>query len=558
MDFITAVSEEIYEMIMAGMGRAISAGKLPNEPAPAFSVEIPADTSHGDFAVNAAMVSAKAFRLPPRKIAEILCEELIFDGTKIERCEIAGPGFINLFVRDEWFCEIIQNVISQGEDYGRSNFGMGKKVMIEFVSANPTGPMHIGNARGGAIGDSLAEVMAWSGYDVTREFYVNDAGNQIIKLGASLEARYMQIFDGGFPFPEDGYHGDDIIELAGEFAEIHGDSYINSSEIDRRSALASYALPKNIKKLEEDLLKYRIKYDVWFRESALHDNGEVERVIDILSSSGYTYESDGALWFKATEFGEAKDYVLVRSNRIPTYVVPDIAYHYNKFVTREFDIVINVLGADHHGYVPCLKHAVEALGVEGKKLDFVLMQMVRLIKDGEPIKASKRTGKSITLSTLLDEVPLDAARFFFNLREANTHLDFDLTLAVEQSSKNPVYYVQYANARICKILDRAECDYRSLTVQDLLILHSPEEREVIRKIALFPREISDARKSYDPSILTRYCIELASVFHKFYDKHRVICDDHAAMKARLALCWALQTTLKNALSILKIETPDSM
>ena len=428
--------------------KAISQNLLPSSELPLFTIETPADRSHGDLASNIAMVSARAFRLAPRKIAEIITENIDLGNTHLSRFEIAGPGFINFFYDQSFYSSVLEEIRTEGKNYGRSDFGKGKKVLVEFVSANPTGPMHVGNARGGAIGDSLSSVLDAAGYEVAREFYVNDAGNQIEKFATSLEVRYLQIYKDGIELPEDAYHGQDIIDHANNFAKIHGDKYVESSSEERRKALVDYALPLNIEGLERDLMKYRIKYDRWFRESTLHKSGAVQNIVELLKEKGHTYEKEGAVWFKATEFGADKDFVLIRSNGIPTYVVPDIAYHYDKLVTRGYDKAIDVLGADHHGYIPRLKAALTALGVDASRLDVVLMQMVRLMRDGEVIKISKRSGKAITLVTLLEEIPIDAARFFFNLREANSHFEFDLDLAVEHSSQNPVYYVQYAHARI--------------------------------------------------------------------------------------------------------------
>ncbi|HKM33034.1 MAG TPA: arginine--tRNA ligase, partial [Oscillospiraceae bacterium] len=447
---------EARDVLLSSLGRLVSSGQLPAEPIPDFNLEVPANTSHGDLAANLAMVCAKTFKMPPRKLAEMVISEAVLDGTSFSKLEAAGPGFINLFVSDIWFSKVVSEIEQAGSAYGRTNLGAGKRVLVEFVSANPTGPMHIGNARGGAIGDGLASLLEFAGYNVEREFYVNDAGNQVQKLGLSLDLRYLQLYKDNIEMPEDCYLGEDVIEHAKNFADIHGDSFLEKPEDVRRTALVNYALPLNIKRLEKDLLKYRIKYDNWFLESSLHNSGKVDEIIERMKKTGYTYELDGALWFKATEFGVDKDIVLVRSNGIPTYVVPDIAYHYDKLCTRAFDKAINVLGADHHGYTSRLRAAMKALGIEDSRLDFVLTQMVRLVRAGELVKASKRSGKAITLATLLDEVPIDAARFFFNLREVNTHLDFDLDLAVEQSSQNPVYYVQYAYARICSILSEID------------------------------------------------------------------------------------------------------
>ena len=528
---------------------------------PDFTIETPSDRSHGDLATNAAMVSARAFRLAPRKIAEILTSNISLDGTNLERFEIAGPGFINFFYARSFYSAVIEEIKAEGKNYGRSNYGQGKKVLVEFVSANPTGPMHVGNARGGALGDTLASVLDYAGYQVEREFYVNDAGNQIEKFATSLEVRYMQMYKEGYELPEDAYHGQDIIDHAKNFADIYGDKYVETSSEERRKALVAYALPLNIEGLERDLLKYRIKYDNWFRESTLHNSGAVKDIVALLTEKGHTYEKDGAVWFKAEQFGADKDFVLVRSNGLPTYVVPDIAYHYNKLVTRNFDKAIDVLGADHHGYVPRLKAALTALGVDASRLDVVLMQMVFLVKANQRVKLSKRSGKAITLVTLLDEIPIDAARFFFNLREANTPLEFDLDLAVEKSSQNPVYYVQYAHARICnivKMLAQENIFPTDCTESDYALLTAPEEIELINKLSSFTEEINSSARDYDPSRITRYVYDVATLFHKFYNACRVKNENASLMQARLALCLAVKTVISNILEMFKIDAPESM
>ena len=563
-NFVQDAMSEVESLLKNAFIKAMQDGKLPETEIPGFTVEIPADTSHGDFASNAAMVSARAFRSAPVKIAAALKESMDFSSARyIERVEIAGPGFINFFVSPLWFADIVSGVLAEKEEYGRSDYGKGQKVMVEFVSANPTGPMHMGNARGGAIGDCLAAAMDACGYDVTREFYINDAGNQIEKFGLSLEARYLQIFKGedAIAFPEDGYHGEDIKERAQQYADVHGDCLLNLSSEKRRRALVDFALPKNIEKLRTDLSKYRIEYDVWFPESTLHQSGAVKAVVDDLTARGLTYEKDGAVWYKATEFGGEKDEVLVRANGNPTYFTADIAYHKNKFADRKFDRVINVWGADHHGHVARLKGAMDAIGLDGSKLDIVLMQLVRLMKDGEPYRMSKRTGKAITLSDLTDLVPIDAARFFFNMREPNSTLDFDLDLAVEESSQNPVYYVQYAHARICSILKNLSAQNiqpRECSAQELELLCAPEEKELIRALAQCPQEIINAAKNYDPARMTHYLMEVATLFHKFYNACRVQGEDEALMQARISLCIATRTVIANLLKLLKITAPTSM
>lgn len=526
-----------------------------------FLVEVPSDRRHGDLAVNAALVWAKALRKAPRDIAADIVENAQLDGTYIDRLEIAGPGFINIFLSDKYYADIVEDVLQKGADYGKSDYGEGKRILVEFVSANPTGPMHIGNARGGALGDCLAAVLEAAGYYVEREFYINDAGNQIEKFAQSLNCRYLQLYKDGIEMSEEWYQGADIIAHAQNFAKEYGDKYIEVDERERMDALVAFALPKNIEGLENDLKKYRIVYDTWFKESTLHKDGSVADIIEKLKQSGHTYEQDGALWFKATDFGCDKDFVLVRANSFPTYVVPDIAYHYNKLAIRNFDEAINILGADHHGYVPRLTAALNAIGIDGSRLSVVLMQMVRLVRGGETIKASKRSGKAITLVTLLDEVPIDAARFFFNLREPNSHFDFDLDLAVEESNQNPVYYVQYAHARICSImrlLAAEGIENKTPTAQQLSLLNTPEERELIAHIAKLTDEIVLSAKTRNPTLMTRYVIDLATLFHKFYNACRVKGEDNSLMQARIALCSAVATVIKNVLGMLKIDAPEKM
>lgn len=547
--------------ITDAVNKAIENGALPQSEIPEFIIEQPADRKNGDFSSNIAMAGARAFHQAPRAIAQAIYDNISLDGSLIEKYEIAGPGFINFYMADDYYSEILKDVVESGDSYGKSDYGKGKKVLVEFVSANPTGPMHIGNARGGAIGDCLASVLDAAGYDVQREFYINDAGNQIEKFATSLEVRYLQLCGKDIEMPEDAYHGEDITVHAKNFFEINGDKYADSSSDERRKALVDYALPLNIQGLEDDLKKYRIVYDKWFRESTLHNDGSVKWVIDTLKEKGATYEQEGALWFKASEFGNDKDIVLVRANGIPTYIVPDIAYHYNKLVTRGYDIAIDVLGADHHGYIPRMRAALSALGLDASRLNPVIMQMVRLVRNGETVKLSKRSGKAITLNTLLEEVPIDAARFLFNLREPNSHCDFDLELAVTKSSENPVYYVQYAHARICSIIKKAKeqgieaCD---VSQSALNRLNTSEERELISFLAGLTDEIITSAKAYDPARITHYVIELATLFHKFYNAHRVVSEDEELTQARLYLCTAVKNTIKNILVMLKVDVPESM
>lgn len=559
---VEKAQQQLREAVNAALRQAVGAGELPDAPLPEFVLEVPADRAHGDWACNAAMAGAKAFHAAPRKIAEAIVGKLELTGTYFKSCEIAGPGFLNFTYDEKFYGEVLRDIHRLGDDYGKSSAGADKRVLVEYVSANPTGPMHIGNARGGVLGDALSAVLEAAGYQVEREFYVNDAGNQVNRYGLSLEARYLQIFQGedAVEFPEDGYLGPDVIENAKSFAEKYGDSYVNQDPETRRKALVDYALPLNIQGLHDDLLRYRVEYDNWFRESTLHENGAVRQVIELFQSKGATYEKDGAVWFKGEAYG-SEDFVLVRSNGVPTYVVPDIAYHYDKLVTRNFDIAIDVLGADHHGYVPRLKAALTALGVDASRLQVVMMQMVRLVRDGEIVKASKRSGKAITLVTLLEEVPVDAARFLFNSYEPNTRIDFDLDLAVQQDAQNPVYYVQYAHARICSILKNLKADGiepRDCTPEELLLLSSPEEVELIRYLSNFTGEIAGAARAMEPARITRYVTNVSTLFHKFYNNCRVKGGNEALTAARLYLCSATKTVLENALRLFKVSAPESM
>ena len=559
---VSQATQQLRQAVEDALRKAMAAGELPQADLPEFILEVPGDSAHGDWACNAAMAGARTFRAAPRKIAQSIVDHLDLAPTYFEKVEIAGPGFLNFTYRPAFYAGVLQDIHRLGQAYGRSDFGQGQRVLVEYVSANPTGPMHIGNARGGVLGDALSAVLEAAGYQVSREFYINDAGNQVNKYAASLEARYLQLYQGeeAVPFPEDGYQGPDVIANAKSFAELYGDKYVSAPSEERKAALIGYALPKNIQGLHDDLLRYRVEYDNWFHESTLHENGAVGRVVELLKEKGATYEKDGATWFHGEEYG-SEDFVLVRSNGVPTYVVPDIAYHYDKLVTRHFDLAIDVLGADHHGYVPRLKAALTALGVDASRLEVVLMQMVRLVRDGEIVKASKRSGKAITLVTLLDEVPVDAARFLFNSYEANTRIDFDLDLAVQQDSQNPVYYVQYAHARICSILKNLKADGiepRECTVEELSLLTAPEELELIRYLSGFTGEVAAAAKLKDPAKITRYVMNLSTLFHKFYNTCRVKGSDEALQAARLYLCTATRTVLENGLALFKVTAPESM
>ncbi len=577
---VNKVQDDLKKIIADAAAKAAEKGTLAAAPSGSFNVEIPADRANGDFSTNAAMAWARELRNAPRKIADALASEADLGDTYFERVEVAGPGFINFFLSDRYYADILRDIRAKGKDYGRSDYGKGKRINVEFVSANPTGPMHMGNARGGALGDCLAAVLDYAGYDVSREFYINDAGNQIDKFALSLDVRYQQIYKGesAVELPEDSYHGEDIKVRAQEFADNYGDKYINADEAERRKALVDFALPKNIQAMKDNLTKYRIEYDTWFHESVLHNDGELADTIELMKEKGLTYEKDGALWYKNIEVQterlkkqglsqesidklELKDDVLIRANGNPTYFAADIAYHRNKLSIRNFDTAIDVWGADHHGHVARMQGALDAIGVGGDRLDVILMQLVRLTRDGEVVRMSKRTGKAITLVDLLEDIPIDAVRFLFNMREPGSQMEFDLDLAVEQSSQNPVYYCQYAHARICSIIKKLKSegiDARDCSDEELEMLREPEERELICHLAGLTNEIVNSAKNYDPAKITRYVVDLATLFHKFYNVCRVKCDDESLMQARLYLCVCVKETIKNILEMLRITVPESM
>ena len=572
--------DEARALLTAAAKAAMADGTLPEAALPDFIVEIPADVKNGDIASNVAMAGARAFHKAPRQIAEAITAKLQLDGSLFDRFEVAGPGFINLFLGQDWFTSVVRAAVANPE-YGRTDAGAGKKYNVEFVSANPTGPMHMGNARGGALGDGLAACLDWAGYDVTREFYINDAGNQIEKFGKSLAIRYLQLYKGedACPLPEECYQGADIIARAKEFAEVHGDAYVNKDFDELKKAIVADALPKNIAGLQRDLGKYRIKYDVWFHESDLHSSGAVKAVVDKLLETGACYKAeDGAIMYRSAQYAakygvvnkrktddgseeEAKDEVLVRANGIPTYFAADIAYHYNKLATRGFAKAIDVWGADHHGHVARMKGAMDAIGLNGEDLDVVLMQMVNLMRDGQPVRMSKRTGNAITLTDLLEEVPIDSARFLFNMHDAGSGIDFDLDQAVKTDNDNPVYYVQYAHARICSILKKMESEgvqFAGAEHIDATLLTEPSEMDLIRMLAAFPQEIVMAAEKYDPSRINRFVIDLASAFHRFYGNCRIQGADPAVQQARLALCIGVKNAIFNVLTMFKINVPEKM
>lgn len=562
-NIIDNAKQEIKKIVLQSISTAVSKGDLPEVKVEDIVIETPREKEFGDFSTNIAMQITKQVKKPPRKTAEIMINNMELEGTYIEKVDCAGPGFINFYLNNEWLFETLNIIQKEKDDYGKSDIGKGQKVMVEFVSANPTGPLHMGNARGGALGDCIASVLEATGHDVTREFYINDAGNQIDKFGKSLEARYIQLLKGedAIEFPEDGYRGEDIIEHMKDYIKLNGDKLLYVEPTERRRQLVEFALPRNIERIRKALESYGVKFDVWFSEQSLYDTGELEETMNLLKQRGYTEEREGAVWFKASKLGCEKDEVIVRNNGVPTYLATDIAYHRNKFVKRNFDRVINLWGADHHGHVARMKAALKALDIDPDKLDVVIFQLVRLYRNGEIARMSKRTGKAISLTDLIEEVGRDAARFFFNMKASGSHLDFDLDLAVQQSNENPVFYVQYAHARICsmlKILEGEGVKVPNVEDVDLSLLKEKEELELIRKLAEYPEEIKISAQTLEPSRLTRYVLDVASLFHSFYNACRVKGEEENLMKARVVLVDSTRIVIKNVLDLLSITAPERM
>ncbi len=580
MNLIEKAKEQIHLLVLSAYNKAAETGALPAGAELKGIVEIPKDTANGDYAANHAMAAAKALRSAPRKIAETLVANMELEGSYFDSVEIAGPGFMNFRLGKKWYADVLANIAQEGENYGRTDALAGQKIMVEFVSANPTGPMHMGNARGGVLGDALAEVLSYAGAQVSREFYVNDAGNQIEKFATSIDARYRQIILGedAVEFPEDGYHGDDIKALAQGFYEANGEAYMDKCVEERHAAMAAFGLERNLPKMKADLARYQINYDEWFYESTLHNSGYVAESVAELTKAGYTYEKDGALWLhtskilgdkllaagkkpEAIEKLGLKDDVLRRANGFYTYFAADIAYHRNKLAVRGFDKVINIWGADHHGHIARLKGAMDALGLDGEnRLDVVLMQLVRLMRDGEVVRMSKRTGKAISLSDLLDEIPVDAARYFFNSKP-DSQMDFDLGLALRQDSENPVYYVQYAHARICSLIAGLAAEglcAASAADVDMSLLSDVHETELIKQLSALPEEIRIAARDYNPSRINGYVTELAARFHRFYSACRIKGADTETAKARLLLANSVKQVIANSLSIIGVTAPEKM
>lgn len=562
MNLIEQAKKQAAQAVLNAYHAAVQAGELPEAEVPAVAVEIPKDTKNGDYASSFAMQCARPLHMAPRKIAESITAHISLENSYFEEISIAGPGFLNFRLGKKWYADAIALVAQMGKDYGKTKAEHPEKIMVEFVSANPTGPMHMGNARGGVLGDCLAEVLAWAGNDVTREFYINDAGNQVDKFAHSVEGRYIQQLKGedAIEFDASWYQGADIKELAADLIQMHGDKLLEMSGEERRKVIVEYGLPTNIARMQRDLERYKIHYDVWFRESGLHSSGYVKETVKMLADKGATYEKEGALWLRSTDFGCEKDDVLRRANGFYTYFAADIAYHRNKFEKRGFDRVINIWGADHHGHVHRLQSALDALGLDGShRLEIVLMQLVRMMQGGEVVRMSKRTGKSLTLSDLLDEIPVDAARYFFNSRAAETQMEFDLDLAVKQDSDNPLYYCQYAHARICSLLRKMEEEGVTVPEQaDLTVLSEEEELALVKQISLLPEEIIGAAADRDPSRLNKYAVALCAQFHRFYNACRIKEAEDEVRDARLVLCRAARQTIYNVLTMIGVEAPEHM
>lgn len=537
----------------------IKAGLVTEEQVPAVVLELPKDKAHGDYSTNMAMQLTRIARKSPKLIAEAIIEN--FDRTKasIEKIEIAGPGFINFYMDNSYLTALIPLVLEASDSYGESDFGKKEKIQVEFVSANPTGDLHLGHARGAAVGDSLCNVLEKAGYDVSREYYINDAGNQIHNLARSVEARYFQALGHDTEMPEDGYHGPDIIGIGKKLAEEYGDKFVHTDEKERYEFFRQYGLKVEMAKLEEDLNNFRVRFDVWFSETSLYQNGKIDEALAALKERGHIYEEDGATWFRSTELGDDKDRVLIKQDGSYTYLTPDIAYHRNK-LERGFEKLINIWGADHHGYIPRMKAAIEALGYDRSQLEVEIIQLVHLYKDGEKMKMSKRTGKAVTMRDLIEEVGLDATRYFFAMRSADTHLDFDLDLAVSQSNENPVYYSQYAHARISSILRQgAEQGFTLEGDADYSLISSEKEMDLLKKIGEFPQTIAEAAEKRMPHRMTNYIFELAQAFHSFYNANKVLDEEQPERsKARLALVKSVQITLKNALALIGVSAPEKM
>lgn len=572
MPLLLEITDKVRLIIQQAVEKAQASGELPTVRMPSIEVEKPREKAHGDLATNIAMLLSREVKKPPREIAAVVTRHLDLSGTPVERVEVAGPGFINFFLRPTWLWEAVREIEEEGASFGRINTGHGLSVQVEFVSANPTGPLHVGHGRGAVLGSVLANVLAWAGYRVTREFYINDAGNQILLFGASLDARYRQALGEEVPIPAEGYHGEDLAELMRDLVAREGDRYLAMPQAERQAFLASYGLEKKLAAIKKDLADFGVEFDVWFSESELHRANAIGQVIDLLRERGMVYEKEGAIWLATSQFGDDKDRVLIRQNSLPTYFAADIAYHQNKFA-RGFERVINIWGADHHGYIPRMKAAVAALGYDPERLVVIITQMVTLLRGGQPVTMSKRAGQLVTLAEVVEEVGRDAARYFFLMRSPESQLDFDLDLARSQSEANPVYYIQYAHARICSLLRQAAAEgvisrvpplestllqEGLLPPQDLERLTHPAERFLMEKLAALPEVVATAAARYEPHLLATYAYEVAAAYHSFYTECRCLGEEPPVTSARLILSDATRVVLANALRIMGLSAPERM
>ncbi len=537
---------------------AMAAGKLPQGELPEILLEVPPQKEFGDFASNFAMQAARSLKTNPRSIAQAIVEELREDW--LEKVEIAGPGFLNFYLNPRWVHELLAGILAQGDRYGSTKHGAGQRIQVEFVSANPTGPLHVGHGRGAAVGSALVNLLRAAGYDVASEYYINDAGNQIDNLALSVEARYLELLGQTVEFPADGYHGEDIVDTARRIVEHHGDRFLKLSVAERREQFKEIALQEKLAALKEDLAAFNVQFDHWFSERTLHEADAIQSACKALREKGYLYEQDGAQWLKSTAYGDDKDRVVIRDNGVPTYLAADIAYHRNK-MERGFEQLINIWGADHHGYICRVKAAIASFGYRPEQLEVLILQMVSLFRDGELVKMSKRTGQSVTLTELMEEVGTDAARFFFIMRSIDSQLDFDLNLAKSRTNENPVYYIQYAHARICSIFRQAEeagVDTTDLSAAELSLLSSQWEVDLIKKLGEYPEEISQAAAERAPHRIARYVHDLAGQFHTFYNQCRIVGVEAELQTARLALAKGVQSAIRHALAVLGVSAPDRM
>jgi len=551
------IRKKIIKAVKEALEKAQQKGEISLDNLPQIHLEVPREKAHGDYATNAALMLAKPAKMPPRKIAEIIVNNLNLENL-LEKVEIAGPGFINFFLTKQWLGEVLQTIEEQGEKYGEISLGKGEHIQIEYVSANPTGPVHVGHGRGAAVGSVLANLLRKVGYKVTQEHYTNDAGNQMNNCGKSVFARYQELLGKEVQFPEDGYHGDYIYDVAKLFLAENGDKYLHCTEEEVLPIFREFALQILAAKLKEDLLAFGVEFDVWFSERTLHQAKEIEKTTEYLKEKGKIYEKDGALWLNSTEYGDDKDRVVIRENGIPTYLAADIAYHKNKYA-RGFAKIINIWGADHHGYIKRMKAAVQCLGYSGDSLEVLIMQLVTYLRNGQQVAMSKRTGEFVTLRDVVEEIGKDAARYFYIMRNPNSPMDFDLELAKEKSSENPVYYIQYAHARICSILRQAQEQGITLAVEiDLEAFSKEIELDLLKKLAAFPLEIEASACQREPHQIARYTYELASLFHAFYNSCRILGEEEKVMIARFNLARATGRVLSNALAILGLSAPERM